>query len=175
MTPELKALIALLLGILLCISGYKIQKVLTTIVWFIIGFELTKTIGIHFISNTNTLLIVEIIIGIVLASIGFKLEKLALFITVSYLAFKTLSPYMYLLEYTEEIKLIIQGVVSLLIGALSVLCIKPILIIITSLAGASLVKESIPTFISLDANILLLIFAVFALVGIIIQFKTNTR
>lgn len=175
MTPEIKALLAILIGILLCLSGYKIQKFLTTIIWFIIGFELAKLIGVHFISDANTLLIIEVVAGIILASVGFKLEKLALFITVSYLVFQTIAPYMHLIGYTEEIRLIAQGVISLLVGALSVLCIKPILIIITSLAGASLIKEAIPTFIALDANILLIAFAVIALVGIMIQFKTNER
>lgn len=171
MTPEIKALIAVLLGLLFCFSGYKVQKFLITIVWFIIGFEIVKIIGPKFITNSNTLLIVEVIAGFILASVGFKLEKLALFVTVAYLTYITVSPY--ITGFEKEVNLIVQGVVSLVAGGLSILFIKPILILATSISGAGVIYQALPAIVKLDGQILLIVAVVVAVLGIIVQFKSN--
>lgn len=171
MTPEIKALIAVLLGLLFCFSGYKVQKLLITIVWFVIGFQLVRIIGPHFITNKDTLLIIEVVVGFLLASVGFKLEKLALFVTVAYLTYITVSPY--ITGFEGEVNLIVQGVVSLIAGGLSILFIKPILIVATGIAGAGIVNQALPVIVNLDSQIILIVAVVLAVLGILVQFKSN--
>ncbi len=171
MTPEIKALIAILIGLVLCFSGYKIQKLVITLAWFLIGATLTKYVGSYFIANNNLLLLIQIIVGIILGSVGFKLEKLALFIAVSYLVFITIGPYITGME--EGVNFIIQGGIALLIGALSTFFIKPILIVVSSLAGANIIKSSLPLLINLSSNILTIIIIVIAFLGILVQFKNK--
>lgn len=171
MTPEIKALIAVLLGLLFCFSGYKVQKFLITVVWFVIGFEIVKIVGPRFITNSNTLLIAEIIAGFILASVGFKLEKMALFVTVAYLTYITVSPY--ITGFEKEVNLIVQGVVSLVAGGLSILFIKPILILATSISGAGVIYQALPAIVKLDGQLLLIVVVIVAVLGIIVQFKSN--
>ncbi|HAB66786.1 MAG TPA: hypothetical protein DCE23_05410 [Firmicutes bacterium] len=171
MTPEIKALIAVLLGLLFCFSGYKVQKFLITVVWFVIGFEIVKIVGPRFITNSNTLLIAEVIAGFILASVGFKLEKMALFVTVAYLTYITVSPY--ITGFEKEVNLIVQGVVSLVAGGLSILFIKPILILATSISGAGVIYQALPAIVKLDGQILLIVVVIVAVLGIIVQFKSN--
>lgn len=173
MNIEVNAIIYILIGLLFCFYGYRIQKLMIAIAWFAIGFQLMGMIGPNFINDEVILLVVKIIVGLILASIGFKLEKLAIFIAAAYLAYETLASYVPLLHQTKELTFLIQGGLSLLIGALAILFIKPILIIITGVAGANFVKECIPTFITLDASILTIGFIVLAVLGILFQFKNN--
>ncbi len=171
MSPEISAIIAILIGLVMCFGGFKIQKILITLVWFVIGAALAKYLGSYFIDNNQMLIIVEIIVGFIVGSIGFKLEKLALFIAVSYLTFKTIGPYITGLE--SGVALIVQGGISLLIGALSTFFIKPILIVVSSIAGASIIKSYLPALISLSSNVVLIIVVIIAVLGILFQFKNN--
>ena len=173
MQVELETIISLIIGLLFCFFGYRIQKVVISLVWFIIGYRLANFIAPNFIGDQTTILIISIVVGLILLSIGYKLEKLAIFITVSYLVYTTIAPYIGLLNQSSNISLLIQAGASLIIGALSVIYIKYILIFITSIAGANLITEIIPTFISLNSTIILIIFIVLSLLGILFQFKNN--
>lgn len=171
MTPELTAVIAIIIGLLMCFGGFKIQKLLITLVWFVIGAALAKYVGGYFIDNDKILIAVEIVVGIIVGSVGFKLEKLALFIAVAYLTFKTIGPYITGVE--KGVALIIQGGIALFVGALSTFFIKPILIVVSSIAGASIIKSYIPVFVTLAPNVLLILIGIIAIMGILVQFKSN--
>lgn len=171
MNNEVTAIISIIIGIILCFCGFKVQKLLITLAWFALGFTLGGLVGGYFIDNQTTLLIIEIIVGLILGGAGYKLEKLALFIAVTYLTFKTVGPFVS--GYEKGVELLIEGGISLLVGALSTFFIKPILIVVSSIAGATLIKESIPIFVTLSANTLLIVCVVVAILGIISQLKTN--
>lgn len=169
MSPQITALIAIVIGLLFCFAGYKIQKMLITIVWFALGFMFANKIGGYFISSTNLLLVIEIIVGIIVGSLGYKLEKLALCIAVAYLVYITIGPY--IKGFEKEVTFIIHIGVSLLVGILSTLFIKPILIVVSSIAGANIIKYYLPTLITLSSNVLLIVVIVIAILGILAQFK----
>lgn len=171
MTPEITAIIAILIGLLFCFAGYKIQKLLITIVWFIIGVVLANKIGGYFIDSRNLLIVVEIITGIIIGSVGFKLEKLALSIAVAYLVYITIGPY--ITGFEPGLTLIIHAGISLLIGILATFFIRPILIIVSSIAGASIIKMYLPAIVTLSSNVLLIVTVVIAILGILAQFKTR--
>jgi len=171
MTKEIISIFAILIGIICCFFGYKVQKILITIVWFTLGFTLSNKIGTYVIDSQNLLWLIDIIIGVIIARIGFKLEKLALFIAISYVTFITMGPYIKGVE--EGLSFIITGSISLMIGAFSLFIMKPILIIISSIAGANLIKIYLPSLITIPANILIIFIIVLAIFGVIVQFKTN--
>ena len=171
MTPEITAIIAILIGLLFCFAGYKVQKLLITIVWFVIGFILAGKIGGYFISSANLLLVIEIITGIIIGSLGFKLEKLALCISVAYLVYITIGPY--ITGFEKGVEIIIHFGASLLIGILSTFFIRPILIVVSSIAGAHIIKYYVPTLVTVPANYLLIAVVVIAVIGALVQFKTR--
>ena len=171
MDANVSALIAIAIGLALCLFGFKIQKSVIAIAWFGIGFTLADKIGSNFIEAANILLIVKIVAGILLASVGFKLEKLAIAIAVGYLTYTSIGAY--ITGFEESLKLIIHIGISIGAGILSMLFIKPILICITSIAGATIVKEYLITFITLEPSVLMIGTIVLAVVGIIIQLKTT--
>lgn len=171
MTPEITAVIAIIIGLIFCFAGYKVQKLLITIVWFAIGFVLANKIGANFIEAKNVLLIVQIISGVVFGSLGFKLEKLALCIAVAYLVYTTIGPY--ITGFEKGVTIIVQFGIAAFIGILSTFFIKPILIVVSSFAGANLLKIYVPSLVTVPANILLIVVIVVAVLGALVQFKNS--
>lgn len=171
MNFDVTSLIILGISLVLCFFGYKVQKFVVTLAWFALGYTLAGMIGANFITG-NTLLIIKIVVGIILGSMGFKLEKLALAIAVAYLTYISVGPY--ITGFEKEVTIIIQVAVSLGAGILATFFIKPILIGVTSIAGATLIKQYLPVIIpSLGSQVVLIIAIVIAVFGLLTQFKTN--
>lgn len=171
MDANVSALISIIIGLIFCLFGFKVQKFVITLAWFAIGFTIAGKIGSNFIEATNTLLIVKIASGIILASLGYKLEKIALCIAVAYLTYNSIGSY--ITGFDKTMTFVIHIGVSLLAGIISTFFIKPILICVTSIAGATIIKQNIPAFITLQPNILFIVFVVIAVFGIIIQLKNT--
>ena len=173
MNFDITALIILGISLVLCFFGYKVQKFVVILAWFALGFTLAGAIGGNFLDG-NTLLIVQIVVGIILGSMGFKLEKLALAIAIAYLTYISIGPY--ITGFEKGITLIIHIGGSLLAGILATFFIKPILIGITAIAGASLINQYLPVVLpSLNSQIVLIIAIALAVLGLLTQFKTNKR
>ncbi len=171
MNLDITALIILGISLLLCFFGFKVQKLVVTLAWFALGYTLAGAVAGLFLRG-NVLLITQIVVGIILGSMGFKLEKLALAIAVAYLTYISVGPY--IKGFEEGVTLIIHVGVSLGAGILSTFFIKPILIGITSIAGATLIQRYLPVVIpSLTSQIVLIISIVIAVLGLLTQFKTN--
>ncbi len=173
MNFDIETLIILGISLILCFFGFKVQKLVVTLAWFALGFTVAGAIGGNFLDG-NTLLIVEIVVGIILGSLGYKLEKLALAIAVAYLTYISIGPY--ITGFEEGVRLIIHIGGSLLAGILATFFIKPILIGVTSIAGATLIQRYLPVLIPAIPNQVALIIAiVIAVLGLLTQFKTNKR
>ena len=171
MNFDVTALIILGISLVLCFFGYKVQKFVVILAWFALGFTIAGAIGGNFLDG-NTLLIVQIVVGIILGSMGLKLEKLALAIAIAYLTYISIGPY--ITGFEKGLTLIIHIGGSLLAGILATFFIKPILIGVTSIAGATLIKQYLPVIIpSLGSQIVLIIAIVIAVFGLLTQFKTN--
>ena len=171
MNLDTTALITLGISLIMCFLGFKVQKLVITLAWFIIGYKLAGVVGGNFLDG-NTLLITQIVVGIILGSLGYKLEKLALAIAVAYLTFISIGPY--ITGFEEGIRLIIHIGGSLLAGILATFFIRPILIGITAIAGATLIRENLPIVIpSITSQIALITAIVIAVLGLLTQFKTT--
>ncbi len=162
---------AVLIGLALCTSGFKIQKLIITLAWFAIGYVLAGYIVPYFDLSSNINTIIQIVAGIILGSLGFKLEKLALLIAVAYLVYGSLS--LYIKELDPNMVIVVKLVISVLVGTLATFFIKPIMIIVTSLAGSSIIKAYLPVFLTIPSNVLSIVILVIFVGGAIIQFKTS--
>ena len=170
MDSRIIALIAIIIGIVICLAGFKIQKLVITLAWFALGFYIAGQIGGNFIEASTNLLIIQVVTGLILASLGYKLEKLALAIAVGYLTYSSIGPY--ITGFEGNMVIAVQIGISILVGILSMLFIKPIVIVVTSVAGATLIKTYLPTFIALQSSVLTLIFIGCVAIGIIAQLKS---
>ena len=90
----------------------------------------------------------------------------------AYLTYISIGPY--ITGFEEGIRLIIHIGGSLLAGILATFFIKPILIGITAIAGATLIRENLPIVIpSITSQIALITAIVIAVLGLLTQFKTT--
>ena len=171
MNLDVLALIILGIGLIFCFFGFKVQKLVITLAWFAIGFSLAGLVAGNFLEG-NILLIVKIVVGVIIGSLGFKLEKLALAIAVAYLTYITIGPY--ITGFEKGVTLIIHYGASIGAGILATFFIKPILIAVTSIAGAAIIKQQLPIIIpSLNSQVVLIASIVIAVFGLLTQFKTN--
>ena len=171
MNLEFTPIILIIIGLVLSLCGYKIKKILITFAWFLIGFNLSSLLMPHFITNETTLLITSIIIGIFLAMIGHKIEKLAVYIAVAYLTYKALN--IYLIFDNPNTTLLINGFLSLLVGAFSVKLIRPIIIIVSSIYGASLIAINLPIIFNIPNIAINIISIILIIISIIYQLRTT--
>ena len=64
---------------------------------------------------------------------------------------------------------------SMIVGGIAVSFMKPIIIIVTSLYGANLIKLNMGAVVSIEAQYILYIAIALFVIGMIVQFKTNKR
>ena len=171
MNFDLTAIIFILIGIVLSFYGYKAQKFLVIVACFFFGFTLAGEVLTTYIADEKVLLLVKALIGLVLSLVGLKIEKLAIFLGVSYLVYMSIGAYITGMDPT--IKLMIQAGIALIVGALSTMFIKHIIIIVSGIAGAALVQQYVPVIYNVPIGILTIITVVIAVAGILYQFKTN--
>lgn len=170
-----EALIAIALGIFLCLFGYKLKRVAFVIIWFAIGYFLTKYLAPNFTNDPNWLQILPILGGIVLGVFGFSLEKICIFAVATYAVSTTLID-AFNVDDPLFIGLAIAG--GVLVGIAAVKFIKPFGIITTALSGAKLVaKYSIIELATVNhpiphnPNFFIILIAA-AVIGMLYQFKT---
>lgn len=174
-------IMALIIGAIMLFAGYKVQKVMIFIAWFLLGYNLSHDICISFLSNETLLLVINIIIGLVFGSIGYSLERLSLFIAVSYLTYQVLSSYFAVnlqQVFADQGDLMVFAILvagSMIVGGIAVSFMKPIIIIVTSLYGANLIKLNMGAVVSIEAQYILYIAIALFVIGMIVQFKTNKR
>lgn len=171
MNIQYTPLILSIIGLILCLCGYKIQKVVITLTWFLLGFNLSASLLPNIISSETTVLITSLVIGVITGIFGFKLEKLALFITVSYLSYLFLEN---ILQFdTQYLNILIRCGGSLLIGALSIVLLKPILITVSILGGVSIIYSNLPLLIDISSKVNIIICIIIIIISFVYQLKTT--
>ena len=165
-------IVGLIIGVLLLFFGYKLQKWIVILGWFLLGYMLGGYIGGMFTSGT-IFLIIQIGCGLLLAGGGWKLEKIALCVAIAYYTYCVLVPYnfSFFSEALYNTATIIG--ISIIVGIIAVRFIKPILILVTAFYGATMIVQYLPNFVSLSGNILTYGFYVLIIIGAIVQGKTN--
>lgn len=155
-------------GIILCLFGFKLQKVLICLSWAAIGFLLGKAAFGTFAGETGAL-IAGLVVAILLGFIGFKLYKVGIFVLCFILSFMII----YNLFDNEVIRMIAALAGGGLIGFVALQFIKPALIIMTSFSAGSTIAEASLNYFHISTVIYWIILIIVAVIGIYFQFKTT--
>lgn len=167
---QYEALIAILLGIFLCLFGYRIKKVAFIVIWFIIGYYLAS-LAVPYL-NVEELWqhVIPIGAGILLGMLGFSIEKFCVFAVAAFSVSTTIIESFQLNEFLPIALAIGAGII---VGCIAVSFIKPVGIVTTSLSGAKLIAKYVVSGLSLSHEpYFLVILAACTIIGIIFQFKT---
>ena len=170
--------IMFLIGLVFIFEGYKIERVIITIIWFLLGFNIAKDILGLFNFNTGIIpFIIEVIVGSCFAAVGFKLERIAFFIAVAYAAFIAIPNY-FVID-SKIVFFVVRLLISIVIGLLAVRFRVIIYTLIASLLGATLMKRAIlilfpvlPTGVMTVINVVVIILVI---IGIISQMEEYQR
>lgn len=171
-------ILSLLLGIFICLFGYRLKKAVFFIAWFLVGFAITT--NIMPVINTNLPDIaasdfwqnlLPVAGGLLMSLMGFSIEKacvalLCLFTVVSF----AITKYGFGLEIIA-----VAAVIGILLAGFATMLMKPAVIVVTSIIGASTIitalMEMAPGFIP-EAYDLLAIAGI-ACLSAILQFITT--
>ncbi len=170
--------IMFLIGLIFIFEGYRIERVIVTIIWFLLGFNLAKDVLGLFNFDTGIVpFIIEVIVGSCFAAVGFKLERIAFFIAIAYAVFIAIPNY-FILD-NKIVFLIVRLLIALVIGLLAVKFRAIIYILIASLLGATLMKRAIlvlfpvlPAGVMTVINVIVVILVV---IGILSQLEDFRR
>ena len=140
-------IVAVLIGLMSCFFGYKLNKTLIAIMGLIIGFNL----------------------GIVLFGfISYNLYLVGIFLLCAITVYSLCNN----LGLESNIQTIISVISGIIAGILGVKFTRPLMIISTSLGGASLITENAFNLLNFQNNILsIIVLIIIAVLGMSYQFK----
>lgn len=172
------SIISIIIGIALCLFGYRIKKIGFFIVWFVIGYNLMS----QFMPQINTWIpqiadstlyqnLIPIAGGILLGLLGFTIEKLCVAGMILFLTIAIGMKYF----GTDAQTIIISVIIGAILAACSTAIIKPAIIVTTALAGSYVITTALISVLSLNQTIWFFpILAIIAAIGALIQFS-NTK
>ena len=138
----IQVVLMFLVGLVFIFEGYSIEKIVITVIWFLLGFNIAKDIlGLFNFSTGIIPFIIEVIVGACFAAVGFKIDRIAFFIAIAYAAFIAIPQY-FVLD-NKIVYFIVKLIVAIVLGLLAVKFRAIIYVIISSLLGATLMKRAI--------------------------------
>ncbi len=154
-------LIGMVIALIGCFNGYKLFKFLLKVYGFvafsIIGFLVANLLGL----TDSTLTITILVFGILGVLLSFKFYKFAMYVVVAFQVYNviiTIVPIGF-----------IALIVSLIIGSLSLLFIKPVIAVSTATSGALYISNSLVLFLPFTSSFSIVIFIVLSVLGIFKQ------
>lgn len=163
----------LIVGLLLCLFGFKMQKIALFLSWFLLSFGVCLGILDGLLGNERLVLILCFTISILFGCLGYKLEKFSVFVAVTYFSYEILGTF--LLFEAPFLNFLFQIGVALLVGGLAVFFMKPVMICVTSLYGGVLLNEALNHFVLLPSYLLSIAVVLIVLMSMVFQFKTNKK
>ena len=164
------AVINIVIGIIVLLAGYKLNKALISLCGFIFGYQLLESIVSNMDLTNGIVIALSIVGGIIFATFSFKLYLFGIFIAIFLAVFS-------ICEMTiaiDNLKFIISIVVGIIAGILGIKFTKPIFIIMTSLSGGFLIVNYLLQLFNLNSWIVFFIFGiVISMIGMKVQFNTN--
>lgn len=179
--PTVAVIVVALLGIIYCFFGYKAVRLLATIIGMGVGLLLGFAIVGAAKLQTPFNIIVPIAIGVIFAFFGYFLYRVGVFLVVL-LEMLCIAAAL-LMEYTkldETVVLIAALVIAVIFSVLSVVYLRPLVIISTAISGAMMFSNEIFENLikvrwssQVEMLVRLCVGAVLAIIGIIYQFRTT--
>lgn len=161
-------IVAVLIGLMSCFFGYKLNKTLIAIMGLIIGFNLGIVVLPNFITDQTIIYIVSAIIALLFGFISYNLYLVGIFLLCAITVYSLCNN----LGLESNIQTIISVISGIIAGILGVKFTRPLIIISTSLAGATTIIENVFFLLNIQNNIFeLLLFLIIAILGITYQFK----
>lgn len=172
-------IIAVIFSLAACFFGYRLLKIWSTIIGFIIGLIIGGTLADFFSKGNLWITIgVALVVGIILGVLAFFLYKVGVFILVLIESVALISNILTTLisNLSGTIIYIIAIVLGILIAILAIKLMRPVVIVVTALNGGSSIVSALIRFGLVSNNlILLIVFAVIAVAGMVVQFLTTSR
>ena len=161
-------IVTIIIGLITCFFGYKLNKTIIAIFGLIIGYNLGVTLLPNVITDQTTIYIISVIIAIAIGLISYKLYLVGIFLLCALAAYILCDN----LQLAQNIKNIVGLITGIIAGILGVKFTRPLVIISTSLAGATTFAENILNLLNYQNNNLTIIISIIvAIIGIIYQFK----
>ena len=161
-------IIALVVALITCFWGYKLNKGLIAIFGLILGFTIGTEYLPNLINDQTVVYMVSAVIGIAVGLISYNLYLVGIFFLCGIAAFVLCEN----LGLAENIQTIIGLVAGIIAGILGVKFTRPLMIISTSLSGASVLTNTAFQLLNFQNNTLIFILSiVLAILGMIYQFN----
>ncbi|MDC7286334.1 hypothetical protein NXH76_00830 [Blautia schinkii] len=177
-TSELfRTIFILLLGLVCCFLGYRLQNVWIAIGAFVAAFEVIKRIVAQFTDNSGAIIGCAIVFGLIIAGISFNLYVMGIVLAVCVITVRVANQ----IISNEWVAIFVGIFVGFFLGMLAVRQNRPLIILLTGLIGGMAVGRYFILLLReiVDINVIegLPIYApfilggAFAVVGILFQFK----
>lgn len=167
---KLFAYISLIIGAIECFAGFKIMKAMLAIWGFFIGAALGAFAGVAAESAVLGFALM-IIFGGALAVLSYKLYLAGIFILTTFLTTIAL--------YIMFENIFIALLLAVVVGVLSVLFVKPVVIITTAISGAGIILSSAYMIMDLGMNgspiVTVILWIPIALAGMAVQYITTKK
>ena len=163
-------IVTILIALVTCLFGFKLNKVLITLAGFAFGFYLGGVIAPQIIDFTVAPLVLSVILGILFAIISFKLYVAGVFILCGFSTF--IACYTFIdIEGVREVVGVVAGII---VGIMGAKFTKPIMIISTSFSGGFLLVDNILQLLNYNNAVVLVIFGLIVTVlAAKFQFNNN--
>lgn len=170
---NLEAIITLIIGLAICLYGFKLKKIAVVLIWFSFGYYIANYIitSFNIVLTEEYAFAVPIIAGSILGLIGLSLVKKGLYIAAGFLGYLFITN----LNMFDTTMCIILGIVlGVIVIFLASKFLKPVIIFSTAIGGASLaIKACKILIIGPTAKIFTIAFIILAIIGVVIQFDRN--
>lgn len=161
-------IVTIVIGIILCIFGLKLMRVLSMAVGFLIGAGIGAVIvALAQLSGAASLAVI-LGCGIVMALLALFLRRVGAFISVLCYVFGAL---MTVFPADSMLFVIIAGVLSLILAVVAAIYVEPLVVAVSSIAGGLMAGPAIITLIGMEEKIWIgyIVAAVLAGLGVLIQ------
>lgn len=162
--------IGLISGAIQCFFGYRIFRVIISVIGFVVGALIGALIGVA-ASEVALAVILAIAIGALGAWLALKLYKLGVFI-VCFAAGALLGAAFGVMAGDAAVAVVLAGLFGIALGVLGVIFTTPVIILITGVGGGMSMGIGLVAMIG-GAGLLLGI--VFSILGIIVQFHIGKK
>jgi len=166
--------IVLVIAGLAAFLGYRLTKLWAAVIGFLAGTAIGNWIVTKFLNNTLMQVLVEVIVGLLIGMLAFQIYLFGVFILCG--GFGFLLSMLLLAQYVPDQNklLLISAAAFVVLGVLSVIFIKPVIIIATGIHGGILGGITLAKLLGIGGSTALYAFpAAFACAGILVQFLTT--
>ena len=161
-------------GLLSCFLGYKLLRIWMAVMGFIIGMSLGYFLSIDQVKNVAITILIGFILGLLIGFIAYRIYLLGVFLIAFSMTFLFIGQLLARYNEPSWLWLALTLVISAVVAGLAIKFVKSVIIISTSLNGATSVMVGVFSVMTIEAEgTLLVAILLLALLGMMVQFFTN--